>query len=185
MNKEEAIKMLKAKLECMTRDVSGRDSDCIDRRCDECSLNYEQGNMGEQKEWLKMAIEALKAQPSEDCISRKAAIDGLASIAKVKAKSDSQKSLMGRVMFFTEHLPSVAPQPKAEGARGGIPLQQSVPKMPQPKEHTEERTEMHEYDLEQIIKTTIKEYLDKEYDDVTELLLALNKDLCERIRKEK
>lgn len=38
---------------------------------------------------------------------------------------------------------------------------------------------------EHIIKTTIKEYLDKDYDDVTELLLSLNKDLCERIRKEK
>ena len=38
---------------------------------------------------------------------------------------------------------------------------------------------------EHIIKTTIKEYLDKECDDVTELLLALNKDLCERIRKER
>lgn len=38
-------------------------------------------------------------------------------------------------------------------------------------------------DTEQIIKDTIKEYIGKEYDDVTELLLALNKDLCERIRK--
>ena len=37
---------------------------------------------------------------------------------------------------------------------------------------------------EQIIKTTIKEYIDKDCDDVTELLLALSKDLCERIRKE-
>ena len=37
---------------------------------------------------------------------------------------------------------------------------------------------------EHIIKTTIKEYIDKDYDDVTELLLALNKDLCEHIRKE-
>ena len=37
---------------------------------------------------------------------------------------------------------------------------------------------------EQIIKDTIKEYIDKDCDDVTELLLALNKDLCERIRKE-
>ena len=53
-------------------------------------------------------------QPSKDCISRKAVLDGLASIAKAKAKSDTQKSLMGRVMFFTEHLPSVTPQPKAE-----------------------------------------------------------------------
>ena len=37
---------------------------------------------------------------------------------------------------------------------------------------------------EHIIKTTIKEYIDKDYDDVTELLLSLSKDLCERIRKE-
>jgi len=36
---------------------------------------------------------------------------------------------------------------------------------------------------EHIIKSTIKEYIGKEYDDVTELLLALNKNLCERIRK--
>ena len=38
---------------------------------------------------------------------------------------------------------------------------------------------------EHIIKTTIKEYIDKDCDDVTELLLALSKDLCERIRKER
>ena len=37
---------------------------------------------------------------------------------------------------------------------------------------------------EHIIKSTIKEYIDKDCDDVTELLLTLNKDLCERIRKE-
>ena len=55
----------------------------------------------------------------------------------------------------------------------------------QPSERTEEHTEMHECDLEQIIKTTIKEYLDKDCDDVVELLLTLNKDLCERIRKER
>lgn len=38
--------------------------------------------------------------------------------------------------------------------------------------------------IEQIVKDTIKKYIDKDYDDVTELLLALNKDLCARIRKE-
>ena len=43
-------------------------------------------------------------------------------------------------------------------------------------------TQLH---TEQIIKSTIKEYIDKDCDDVTELLLSLNKDLCERIRKEK
>ena len=66
-------------------------------------------------EWLKENFNTTEAkiygQPCEDCISRKAVLDGLASIAKAKAKSDSQKSLMGRVMFFTEHLPSVTPQP--------------------------------------------------------------------------
>ena len=56
---------------------------------------------------LQMAIKALEQEPCEDAISRQAMLDGLASIAKAKAKSDAQKALMGRVMFFTEHLPSV------------------------------------------------------------------------------
>lgn len=47
-----------------------------------------------------------------DLISRQAVLDGLVSIAKAKAKSDAQKALMGRVMFFTEQLPPVTPQPK-------------------------------------------------------------------------
>ena len=42
-----------------------------------------------------------------DAINRRAVLEGLASIAKAKAKSDAQKALMGRVMFFTEHLPPV------------------------------------------------------------------------------
>jgi hypothetical protein len=77
-------------------------------------INFERHTAEEVAEAHEMAIKALEAQPSEDCISRKAVLDGLASIAKAKAKSDSQKSLMGRVMFFTEHLPSVTPQPKEE-----------------------------------------------------------------------
>lgn len=47
-----------------------------------------------------------------DAVSRQAVLNGLTSIAKTKAKSDAQKSLMGRVMFFTEQLPSVRPQLK-------------------------------------------------------------------------
>lgn len=69
-------------------------------------------------EWLKEHFNTTEAkiygQTSEDCISRKSMLEGLANIAKAKAKSDAQKSLMGRVMFFTEHLPSVIPQPKTE-----------------------------------------------------------------------
>ena len=63
MNNEEAKKKLKAKLECLKRETSGTDIDCNRRNCDECSLCYEQGNMGEQKEALDMAIEALEQKP--------------------------------------------------------------------------------------------------------------------------
>lgn len=75
MTNEQAKKMLKAKLECLKRETSGTDLDCNNSNCDECSLCYEQGNMGEQKEALDMAIKALEQQPCEDTISRQAAID--------------------------------------------------------------------------------------------------------------
>lgn len=52
-------------------------------------------------------------QTSTDAVSRQAVLEGLASIAKVKARSDAQKSLMGRVMFFVEQLPSVTPTHKS------------------------------------------------------------------------
>ena len=77
MTNEQAKKMLKAKLECLKRETSGTDFDCNNSNCDECSLCYEQGNMGEQKEALDMAIKALEQQPCEDTISRQAAIDAL------------------------------------------------------------------------------------------------------------
>ena len=77
MTNEQAKKMLKAKLECLKRETSGTDFDCNNSNCDECPLCYEQGNMGEQKEALDMAIKALEQQPCEDTISRQAAIDAL------------------------------------------------------------------------------------------------------------
>lgn len=63
-------------------------------------------------EALILVAESLKAKPCEDAISRQAMLDGLAGIAKAKARSDAQKALMGRVMFFTEQLPPVTPKPK-------------------------------------------------------------------------
>ena len=111
MTNEQATKMLKAKLECLKRETSGTDFDCNNSNCDECSLCYEQGNIGEQQEALDMAIKALEHEHCGDAISRQTVLDGLASIAKAKAKSDAQKALMGRVMFFTEHLPPVTPKP--------------------------------------------------------------------------
>ncbi len=62
MTSEQAIKMAKADLKCMERDTSGQDEMCNSHRCDECSLNYERGNIGEQKEWLRMVIKALEQE---------------------------------------------------------------------------------------------------------------------------
>ena len=73
MTREEARNMLVAKMICLTRETSGTDEECISHNCENCGLNYEQGNMGEQKEALKMAIKSLEAEPCEDCISREEA----------------------------------------------------------------------------------------------------------------
>lgn len=62
MTKEEAIKMIEARLECLTRVTRGIWDECNYDLCDECELNYTQGNMGEQKEWMRMAIESLKGE---------------------------------------------------------------------------------------------------------------------------
>lgn len=62
MTDEEAKKMLEAKLKCFIAETSGTNHDCNMRLCDGCALNYEQGNMGEQKEALDMAIKALEQQ---------------------------------------------------------------------------------------------------------------------------
>jgi len=43
MTNEEAQKMLIAKIECMKRETSGIELDCIYRNCDECELCYAQG----------------------------------------------------------------------------------------------------------------------------------------------
>ena len=68
MTREEAIKMAKADLKCIERDTSGQDEMCNSHKCDECSLNYERGNMGEQKEWLRLAIKALEQESILDKI---------------------------------------------------------------------------------------------------------------------
>lgn len=44
-----------------------------------------------------------------DCISREEIIYHLANIAKMKARSDAQKSLMGRCIFVIANMPSVEP----------------------------------------------------------------------------
>ena len=59
MTNEQAKNYLNAKLECLKLETSGTDF-CNHTNCDDCSLCYEQGNMGEQKEALDMAIKALE-----------------------------------------------------------------------------------------------------------------------------
>lgn len=60
MTSEEARNMLVAKMICLTRETSGTDKECNSHNCENCGLNYDQGNMGEQKEALEMAIKALE-----------------------------------------------------------------------------------------------------------------------------
>lgn len=95
MTKEEAIEILKENFCSMCAYGSQSMMSCDIRGCDN-----------------RDAIKALEQEPCEDAISRQAVFNGLASIAKAKAKSDAQKALMGRVMFFTEQLPPVTPESK-------------------------------------------------------------------------
>ena len=62
MTVEEAIKRANATVECIEREMSGLDEMCNNNMCDECNLNYERGTIGEYKEWLRMAINAMKLQ---------------------------------------------------------------------------------------------------------------------------
>ena len=61
MNKEKVIKMAKSMLKCLENNASGLYENC-DNHCEECYLNYEQGTVGEQIEWLKVAIKAIEQQ---------------------------------------------------------------------------------------------------------------------------
>ena len=60
MTIDDCIKMLIAKEKCMKRETSGIDTDCNLHNCDNCSLCYEQGTMGEQKEAFKFAIDTMR-----------------------------------------------------------------------------------------------------------------------------
>ena len=60
MTIDDCIKMLIAKEKCMKRETSGIDTDCNLHNCDNCSLCYEQGNMGEQKMALLFAVDTMR-----------------------------------------------------------------------------------------------------------------------------
>ena len=99
MTNEQAKKMLIAKLECLKRETSGTDFVCNNSNCDECQLCYEQGNMGDQKKALGLAIKALERQPCDDTISRQAAID-----IERNATVDTNPSHFEAHQKFTQYL---------------------------------------------------------------------------------
>lgn len=106
MTNEEALKHLTAKLECLTRSKGFREK-CNSYNsyegCYECDLAYDQGTIEEQKESLKLAIEALKQEHYEDCISRQVVLDVI-----------EREEFKGDAISEIEKLPSVTPQPKTD-----------------------------------------------------------------------
>lgn len=65
MTKEEAIKILMARHECIEKWCRGCYDECNESLCEMCDLNYEQGTQGEQKDALLIAIAALKKEVIE------------------------------------------------------------------------------------------------------------------------
>jgi hypothetical protein len=59
MIRKKAIEMLEAKLECLENQTSGDYKRC-NNDCENCHLTYDQGNLGEQKEALRLAIKSLQ-----------------------------------------------------------------------------------------------------------------------------
>lgn len=110
MTKEQAMAMLKAKRECIELDTNGNAELC-DRNCGECKLNYEQGNMGEQKIVLDIAIKALEQQPSEDCVSRQAVLDEIKSMSNANPSYWNHCDVVDRedLIDSIKDLPSVTP----------------------------------------------------------------------------
>ena len=73
--------MLRAKLYCIELDTRGA-RDCNEQNCDNCPYNYEQGNMGEQKQALDMAIKALEQEPCEDLLNGTQALPSVTPVQK-------------------------------------------------------------------------------------------------------
>jgi len=101
-------------------------------------INFERNTAEEVAEAHEMAIKAIRTIPSED--------EKVIRIKKGTLKARTGRYVIYDVEWLKTHFNTteakIYGQPKAEGARGDIPLRQSVPKMPQPNE----RTETHECD---------------------------------------
>lgn len=117
MTREEAIKMAKADLKCMKRDTSGQDEMCNSHKCDECSLNYERGNIGEQKEWLRLAIKALEQEPCEDAVSVTSVFEIMGNLLSIPYDFDRSiaEKDVSESMDKIRELPRVTPQETIKG----------------------------------------------------------------------
>ena len=62
MKAEEAKDIMQGKMTCMELETSSWTRRWCDHDCDNCEYCYAQGNFGERKEALKLAIEALEKQ---------------------------------------------------------------------------------------------------------------------------
>lgn len=60
MTELDALRMLNAYKKCCSLQTLGNAEICDTRKCDECSLCYEQGTNGEHNEAIAMAIKALE-----------------------------------------------------------------------------------------------------------------------------
>ncbi len=100
MTNEEAKKMLEAKLKCFIAETSGTNHDCNMRLCDGCALNYEQGNMGEQKEALEIAINALETY---SCIKEKCAYCPHCEHCDVDDETLAIKNMRYKPVILQEH----------------------------------------------------------------------------------
>lgn len=79
--------------------------------------------------WLE-ELKALKEQANSDCIRR---ADANLTDFEILMCDGDYKEALKMLLDKIKKAPSVNPQLKTEGARGDIPLQQTIPKMPQPK----------------------------------------------------
>lgn len=88
---DDCIKKLIAKEKCMERETSGTDTDCNSHNCDECSLCYEQGNMGEQKEALRFAVNIMRNyQMMQADYNARLKADMVAMLTELKEKIDNE-----------------------------------------------------------------------------------------------
>lgn len=95
MTREERIEKLRHLITCMKCEVSGK---CCD---DNCSTQYDAGNMGEIIENLEEIAKALEQEPCEDAVSREAVED-------IVMWYDGQGEMLDEI----QKLPSVQPKSK-------------------------------------------------------------------------